>query len=80
MELIDGTLVRRSVGLFESRIATNLMIQLGGYVNQHDLGGVSGEAIPFECRPPDGYVCRMSRSSSRPETRKMAGRPTLHGH
>src|SRR5688572_3541181 len=43
-ELIDGTLVEKPVGMFESRIATNLMIQLGAYVNQHDLGGVSGEA------------------------------------
>jgi Uma2 family endonuclease len=41
-ELIDGTLVEKPVGMFESRIAMNLGIQLGAYVHQHDLGGVSG--------------------------------------
>jgi len=54
-ELIDGTLVEKPVGLFESRIATNLMIQLGGYVNQHDLGGVSGEASTLRM-PSNGRI------------------------
>jgi Uma2 family endonuclease len=43
-ELIDGTLVEKPVGLFESRIASKLSAYLTMYVDSHDLGGVSGEA------------------------------------
>jgi Uma2 family endonuclease len=43
-ELIDGTLVEKPVGMFESRIAANLIAELTPYVNRNDLGGVSGEA------------------------------------
>lgn len=41
-ELIDGTLVEKPVGYFESRIAMNLAIVLGPYVSRHDLGALSG--------------------------------------
>jgi Uma2 family endonuclease len=43
-ELIDGTLVAKPLGFFESRIATNLAAALGAYVNRKELGGVSGAA------------------------------------
>lgn len=41
-ELIDGTLVKKPVGLFESLIAVNLIIELGAYVNRMGLGAVFG--------------------------------------
>jgi Uma2 family endonuclease len=41
-ELIDGTLVEKSVGYWESRIATNLIIRLGAYVEATAAGAVTG--------------------------------------
>jgi len=41
-ELIDGTLVEKPVGLFESLIAANLIIELGAYVKRLGLGAVFG--------------------------------------
>lgn len=42
-ELIDGTLVEKPVGLWESRIALNLAFKLGPFTDDHDLGIVTGE-------------------------------------
>ena len=41
-ELIDGTLVEKAVGLFESLIAVNLIVELGAYVKRMGLGAVFG--------------------------------------
>lgn len=41
-ELVDGTLVEKPVGYFESRIAANLTARLLPLAHQNDLGGVSG--------------------------------------
>jgi Uma2 family endonuclease len=41
-ELIDGTLVEKPVGIFESLIAVNLIVELGAYVKQKQLGVVLG--------------------------------------
>src|SRR3954467_10993018 len=41
-ELIDGTLVEKPVGYWESRIAMNLAFVLGPYVMSHGLGGITG--------------------------------------
>ena len=41
-ELVDGTLVEKPVGAFESLIAANLIIELGAYVKRMGLGAVFG--------------------------------------
>jgi Uma2 family endonuclease len=41
-ELIDGTLVEKPVGWIEALIAMNLATRLGIYVQDHNLGAVSG--------------------------------------
>ncbi|HUB26998.1 MAG TPA: Uma2 family endonuclease, partial [Tepidisphaeraceae bacterium] len=41
-ELIDGTLVEKPVGFFESLIAANLIVELGAQVKRLGLGAVFG--------------------------------------
>jgi Uma2 family endonuclease len=41
-ELVDGVLVEKVMGFDESRFAVFLIICLGNYLNQHDLGAVLG--------------------------------------
>ena len=41
-ELIDGVLVEKTMGYFESRLAAMLIVILGRYVEEHDLGIVLG--------------------------------------
>jgi Uma2 family endonuclease len=41
-ELIDGTLVEKGMGLWESIIAAKIIEMLGPYVTNHELGVVSG--------------------------------------
>lgn len=43
VELVDGTLVEKPVGLRESVIASNLIVLLGNYAKSGNLGVVSGE-------------------------------------
>jgi Uma2 family endonuclease len=43
-ELIDGTLVEKSVGYWESQIVMKLAFKLGPYIEAHDLGVITGEA------------------------------------
>jgi Uma2 family endonuclease len=43
-ELIDGILVEKPMGYFESRLAVVLIMILGRFVEEHDLGIVLGEA------------------------------------
>lgn len=54
-ELIDGTLVEKPAGLFESLIAVNLIIELGGYVNRAGLGSVFGPDATFRL-PSSGRI------------------------
>src|SRR5436305_9278479 len=42
VELVDGTLVEKPVGLFEALIASNLVRILGNFVTAHQLGLVFG--------------------------------------
>jgi Uma2 family endonuclease len=63
-ELIDGVLVEKAVGYLESRLATQLIIALGEFVNVRRLGIVLGEGgtlriLPAQVRVPD--VCFISR-------------------
>src|SRR5436309_771513 len=43
-ELVDGVLVEKVMGYFESFIAVELIKLLGYFVDQHDLGVIAGEA------------------------------------
>lgn len=57
-ELVDGVLVEKTVGYFESYLAGQLIKFLGNYVDQHGGGVVSGEAgmlrlFPGLIRIPD---------------------------
>lgn len=44
VELVNGTLVEKIMGINESRIASNLIVELGGHVRREKLGFVAGEA------------------------------------
>ena len=50
-ELIDGTLVEKTVGLLESGLGVFLGGMLVGFVGTHNLGIVTGEAGTFELMP-----------------------------
>jgi Uma2 family endonuclease len=57
-ELIDGTLVRKSVGAYESYLAIKIASLVGSYVETNNLGVVLGEAgmmqlFPDQVRIPD---------------------------
>ena len=43
-ELVDGTLVEKAMGLSESMIAGQVLIAIGIFARQHDLGIPAGEA------------------------------------
>lgn len=53
-ELVDGVLVEKVMGHAESRIATALILALGKYLEQNDLGALSGEGGMF--RFPENLV------------------------
>ena len=62
-ELVDGLLVEKSMGSYESMIATELIILLGTFIREHQLGKVLGESgmvrlNPTLVRIPD--VCYIS--------------------
>ena len=62
-ELIDGTLVEKTVGYYESFLAVKIICLLQAFVETHDLGIVLGEAgtlkvLPHQVRVPD--VCFIS--------------------
>jgi Uma2 family endonuclease len=57
-ELVDGVLVEKIMGFRESGLAVELIVHLGTFVRQHDLGMVVGEAgamrlLPGLIRIPD---------------------------
>src|SRR5580704_13363724 len=41
-ELVDGTLVEKPMGVVESYVATKLAIRLGQFVEDQNLGGITG--------------------------------------
>ena len=47
-ELVDGTLVEKPMGQIESRLGTWLSFYLCSYLQQHDIGWVSGSDAPHE--------------------------------
>lgn len=57
-ELVDGVLVEKTMGYFESSIAAALIVFLGKFLEQHDLGIVLGEGgtlriLSDQIRVPD---------------------------
>jgi len=57
-ELVDGVLVEKTMGYFESSVAVALIMFLGKYLEQHDLGIVLGEGgtlriLSDQIRVPD---------------------------
>ncbi|HVT30217.1 MAG TPA: Uma2 family endonuclease [Lacipirellulaceae bacterium] len=57
-ELIDGVLVEKPIGYYKSCIASALIMFLGKYLDEHDLGIVLGEAgtlriLADQIRVPD---------------------------
>src|SRR5438105_12480801 len=53
-ELVDGILVEKVMGYTESQIAARLIIALGAYLEENDLGVVTGEGGMF--RLPENLV------------------------
>lgn len=69
-ELIDGVLVEKTMGYFESRIACILIQWLQNFLDQHDLGIVLGEAgtlriLPTQIRVPDVCFLRWEQFPDR---------------
>jgi Uma2 family endonuclease len=65
-ELVDGTLVAKAMGYYESVLAMVLGRLIGEFLDQHDLGLVSGEAgmlrlAPGQVRGPDVAFVRWER-------------------
>jgi Uma2 family endonuclease len=50
-ELVDGVLVEKPMGFYESRVAAVLIQLLGNFLDQHDLGIVVGEAGMMRLAP-----------------------------
>jgi Uma2 family endonuclease len=50
-ELVDGVLVEKTMGIMESAVAMALGRRLGAFVEENDLGFVTGEAGPVRLLP-----------------------------
>src|SRR5205807_7126818 len=50
-ELVDGVLVEKPVGYYESRLAVVLTVFLEAYLEKHDLGIVLGEGGMLRVQP-----------------------------
>ena len=59
-ELIDGTLVEKSMGAIESYLALELAYYLGIFAKQHDLGILLGEAGMLRYSPKRIYLPDIS--------------------
>jgi Uma2 family endonuclease len=69
-ELVDGTLVEKPMGFLKSYLASDLIILLGTFVKQHNLGMYSGEdgfyeLFPHLVRGPDVAFASWSRIPGR---------------
>jgi Uma2 family endonuclease len=69
-ELIDGTLVEKPMGRPESYVAVRLIQQIGNFVDDHDLGFITGaddliEVMPKLVRGPDVSFTTWERRPER---------------
>ena len=74
-ELVDGVLVEKPMGFYESRVAAVLIQLLGNFLDQHDLGIVVGEAgmmrlAPGRVRIPDVAFISWGRIPDRQVPRR----------
>ncbi len=65
-ELIDGTLVEKTMGYFEAWLASEILFLIRSYLEQHDLGIVTGpdgclRLFPQQVRVPDVAFVRRER-------------------
>jgi Uma2 family endonuclease len=69
-ELVDGVLVEKPMGFYESELAAALIFFLGEYLRTHRLGTTAGEAgmlkiLPTQVRIPDVSFIRWGRLPDR---------------
>ena len=69
-ELVDGTLVEKTMGWLESRVAMFLAYLLESYLQRNDLGVITGEAgtirlLPNQVRMPDLAFYNWDRFTDR---------------
>jgi len=69
-ELIDGVLVEKDMGYYESILAAVIIEILAPHVREHDLGIVGGEGgtlqvLPNQVRMPDVWFIRWSKFPNR---------------
>jgi Uma2 family endonuclease len=83
-ELVDGVLVEKTMGYYESIVAAVLIELLGAYVRQQRLGSVMGEAgllrlVPGLVRAPDVSFVSWKQFHDRllPRVRVLARAPDL---
>jgi Uma2 family endonuclease len=81
-ELVQGRIVRMSPpGFDHGRIAANVLLRIGSYVRQHDLGvvvteiGVKLASNPDTVRGPDVAFVRKGRVPVPPESRRFLNEP-----
>jgi len=77
-ELIDGILVEKTMGYYESLLAAMIIQRLGSFVEEHDLGIVLGpdgtlRILPSQVRIPD--VCFIAWDQF--PNRELPGEPIL---
>src|SRR5687767_4165932 len=82
-ELIDGVIVEKAMGYYESRLATVLLRVLGNFLVAHPVGFLLGEAgmvrVEGQVRMPDVAYYPWSAFPSRrlPRTPILAATPAL---
>lgn len=69
-ELVDGVLVEKTMGYYESMVASTIIYLLNAFVRAHDLGIVLGEAgtlkiLPHQVRVPDVSFISWDRFPNR---------------
>jgi len=80
-ELVDGTLVEKTIGTRESSLACLIIMALGNFVLPRKLGIVTGEAGMLRLRPslvriPDvAFITRVSPAAKCPRTPFTASLP-----
>ncbi len=70
-ELIDGTLVEKTMGVYESWLACRIIHFISSFLEQHDLGIVTGpdgflKLFPRQVRAPDVAFIRREAPARRP--------------
>jgi Uma2 family endonuclease len=83
-ELVDGILVAKTMGYFESKIALALAFFIQQYLEKHPIGEVAGadgpcETLPNHARKPDVSFTSFARirSQSKPTRKALPFSPDL---